>query len=71
MHTNQFLFVAGANNRFQLCFLNLHAASGAPLLYSTVISQAAIGASRLPVTDGPHCVAGEAEPGEVGGVAHM
>lgn len=60
MHTH-----TGANNKFQLCFLNLHAAAGAPLLYSTVEGLAAIGATRLPVTDGPDCVAGGAEPGEV------
>ncbi|KAF5835521.1 hypothetical protein DUNSADRAFT_7260 [Dunaliella salina] len=58
------VYKTGANNKFQLCFLNLHAATGAPLLYSTVVNQAAIGATRMPVTDGPHCVAGGAEPGE-------
>jgi hypothetical protein len=58
-------FPAGANNKFQLCFLNLHSAAGAPLLYSTVVSQAALGTQRMPVTDGPHCVTGGMVPGQV------
>lgn len=58
-------YKTGANNKFQLCFVNLHELAGAPLLATTVAALAATSPAPIPVIEGPHSSSGDLKPGTV------